>query len=139
MKRRTFGVITCVIIANLAAGCGPRDIVIGRAGLEEMMRTELHFGLSMPGGKTVSDAEWQMFVDGHITPRFKGGLTILDATRRHVGKNKKLVTERAKVVVLIHPDTPRSRIDIFNMMSAYKIRFGRQSVLRVTARVGASF
>ncbi len=71
--------------------------------------------------------------------RRKDSLTVIDATGRHINKNKKLVSERMKVVILIHPDTPRSRIDIFNMISAYKIRFGQESVLRVTGPVGASF
>jgi len=121
------------------AGCGSRDVVTGRAGLKEMARTELHFSMSMPDGERVSDAQWQAFVDEHITPRFKNGLTLLDASGRRVGKDKKIVKERVKVVILIHPDTPRSRIDVFNIVSAYKMRFRQASVIRVTSEVGASF
>ncbi|MFH1731853.1 MAG: DUF3574 domain-containing protein [Planctomycetota bacterium] len=139
MRRRTFGVIACLIVASLAAGCGPRDIVTGRAGLKELVRTELYFGMSMPDGKTVSEAEWQTFVDEHITPKFKDGLTIVHANGQYLDKSKKLIRERTKVVILIHPDTPRSRIDIFNIINAYKARFRQESVLRVTGRVGASF
>ena len=138
IRANLMAVLVAAILLPLL-GCGPRDIVIGRAGLEDVMRTELHFAMSMPGGKTVSNAEWQAFVDAHITPRFKHGLTVIDATRRHVNTSKKLVTQPMKIVVLIHADTPRGRIDIFNMMSAYRTRFGQASVLRVTAPVGASF
>jgi len=139
MRRRTFGAIACLIVASVAAGCGPRDIVVGRAGLKELVRTELYFGMSMADGKTISDADWQTFVDEQITPKFKDGLTIIDASGQCLDKSKKLIRERTKVVILVHPDTPRSRIDIFNIINAYKTRFRQESVLRVTGRVGASF
>jgi hypothetical protein len=132
---RLFGLAALLSLA----GCGSRDVVTGRAGLKEMARTELHFGLSMPDGKTVSDAQWQAFVDEHIVPKFKDGLTLLDASGRRVGKDKKVVKESVKIVILIHPDTPRSRIDVFNIISAYRMRFRQAPVVRVTSNVGASF
>ena len=127
-----------VVFVVCLSGC-MRPGLTGTAGLKEMARTELYFGMSMADGKTVSDADWQTFVDEQITPKFKDGLTIIDASGQYLDKSKKLVREKTKVVILVHPDTPKSRIDIFNIINAYKMRFRQESVLRVTDRVGASF
>ena len=136
MTRRELITLSCLAL-TVAAGC-LRPGVSGTAGLKEMARTELYFGLAMPDAKTVSEAEWQAFVDQHIAPRFKDGLTVVDARGQCLTKAKKLVHENVKVVILVHPDTPAARIAVFNIISAYKDRFRQESVLRVTDKVGVS-
>ncbi len=138
MKNRMVAASLVLVALLTLAGCGPRTQVTGMAGLEKMMRTELYFGLSMPDGKTVSEAEWAAFVDEQITPRFKEGLTIFEARGQYLDK-KKVVKERTKVVVIVHPDTPKSRIHIYNIIGAYKQEFDQEAVLRVTHRVGVTF
>ena len=138
MKLRTIaGTLWLAATFLAAAGC-LRPPVTGTAGLEERMRTELYFGLSMPDGEVVSEDEWQAFVDEQIMPRFKDGLTILDARGQYLDEGEALIKERTKVVVIIHPDTPRARIEIYNIIQAYKRRYGQGAVLRVTDEVGAS-
>ena len=138
-QRAVVPVLTLALIALCLVGCAPRDVVTGQAGLKPMVRTELYFGLSMPGGKVVSEAEWQAFLERHITPKFKEGLTVLDADGRYLSDSGKLIKEKSKVVILVHPDTPDARIAIFNIISAYKTQFRQESVLRVTDPVGVSF
>ena len=41
-----------------------------------LLKDELYFGLTKPGGKTISDSEWEEFVKTVITPRFREGLTV---------------------------------------------------------------
>ncbi|MEG4348843.1 DUF3574 domain-containing protein [Microcoleus sp. LAD1_D5] len=43
-----------------------------------LLKDELYFGLTKPGGKTISESEWQEFVKAVITPRFREGLTVLE-------------------------------------------------------------
>jgi len=128
-----------ILAALLAAGCAPRDVVTGGAGLRPMLRTELYFGMSMPGGKAVSEAEWAAFLDAHVTPKFRDGLTVIDASGQCLSDSGEVVREQAKVLVVVHGDTPQSRIDIYNIISAYKRQFRQKSVLRVTEPVGVSF
>ena len=128
-----------LLAALLVAGCAPRDVVIGGAGLQPMVRTQLYFGMSMPGGRTVADAEWAAFLDTHVTPKFKDGLTVIDASGQYMSDSGELVREKAKVLIVVHADSPQSRIDIHNIISAYKTQFRQESVLRVTEPVGVSF
>ncbi len=43
-----------------------------------LLKDELYFGLTKPGGETISESEGQEFVKAVITPRFREGLTVLD-------------------------------------------------------------
>jgi hypothetical protein len=45
-----------------------------------LLKDELYFGLTKPGGETISESEWQEFVKIVITPRFREGLTVLDGS-----------------------------------------------------------
>ena len=60
-----------------------------------LLKDELYFGLTKPGGEPVSEAEWQEFVSAVITPRFREGLTVLDgwgsfSTQEGILSKKKL-------------------------------------------------
>jgi len=41
-----------------------------------LLKDELYFGLTKPGGEIISKSEWQEFVKAVITPRFREGLTV---------------------------------------------------------------
>jgi uncharacterized protein DUF3574 len=129
--------VTFSLLAMLClAGCSGMDPV-GRG--EEMVRTELYFGLSMPDGKTVTEAQWGAFVDEQITPKFDGGLTVLAARGQWGKKSGEVVKGPARVVVIFHPDTPDAEIAIFNIVNAYKLRFRQKSVLRVRSKAHVRF
>lgn len=53
---------------------------------EKFFRTELYFGRNIPTGGIVSESDWQKFVDEAVTPRFPGGMTVLDADGHGVGR-----------------------------------------------------
>jgi len=45
-----------------------------------LLKDELYFGLTKPGGERISESERQEFVKVVITPRFRKGLTVLDGS-----------------------------------------------------------
>ena len=45
-----------------------------------LLKDELYFGLTKPGGEIISESEGQEFVKAVITPRFREGLTVLDGS-----------------------------------------------------------
>jgi hypothetical protein len=126
-----------LVLAACAAGCA--RVGLGNEGYEERVRTELYFGLSRPGGGEVSEAEWAAFLAKEVTPRFPEGLTVLDARGQWQDRSGAVLKERTKVLILIHADTPDSRIALFNIVNVYKRTFGQQAVLRVRDTVGAKF
>lgn len=59
-----------------------------------IIKDELYFGLSKPGGKVVSEGEWQQFLNGVITPKFREGLTVMNANGQYLNQNGELIREK---------------------------------------------
>lgn len=104
-----------------------------------LVKTELIFGLSKPDGGLVSEAEWQKFLDEYITPRFKEGLTVLDADGQYLMQSQQVIKERSKIVILLYKDSEETNASIEYIRSSYKQLFQQESVLRVSTPVGVSF
>jgi hypothetical protein len=104
-----------------------------------LVRTELIFGLSKPDGEAISEVQWQKFLDDFITPKFKEGLTVLDANGQYQTQNKEIIKEKAKILILLYEDNEEVNAAIESIRAAYKEIFQQESVLRVSATVGVSF
>lgn len=123
-------------VSNVAVTAGPRTVIDSRyrpAILEKYVRTELYFGRNMPSGGTVSDADWQAFVDEFVTPRFPDGLTILDADGQWRGKDGTVAREQSKVIVLLYPRKMRKamNVKIEEIRAEYKKQFAQEAVMRI--------
>ena len=109
------------------------------AGAEDWARTELYFGLSRPDGGTISDADFQGFVDREVTPRFPDGLTVLPGAGQWRGGDGRIVKEGSRILVLLHPATPDVNDELDEIRGAYKAQFDQDSVLRVDGASCVSF
>ena len=102
-----------------------------RTGAQPFVRTELYFGTAKANG-IVTEAEFQDFVDQHVTPRFPQGLTLLKADGQFPGEAA-VIKEQSFVLILLYPydtlDEGFRRIE--HIRRLYKEQFGQQSVLRV--------
>ena len=100
---------------------------------EAFVRTELFFGRNRPDGAEVSAEEFDDFLNVIITPEFPDGLTVLDGIGQFRDANGHTIQEKAKVLILLYPSNTRRRSSrkIERIRTAYKNRFGQQSVLRV--------
>jgi hypothetical protein len=109
----------------------------------KFIRTELYFGRNIPTGGTVSESDWQKFVDEVVTPRFPDGLTVLDADGQWRGKDGSIAREESKVIVLLYPRKDRKVMNakIEEIRAEYKKRFAQEAVMRidVTKSVEVSF
>lgn len=127
----------CLITSMMLAGCGPaaseglRGVELD-CGDEAGVRTELLFGFGKPDGGVVSEVEWESFVEEYITPRFRDGLTIVDASGQWVDKKGEITKERAKIVILFHGGSEEAERSIEYIRDKYKQLFGQESVLRIS-------
>lgn len=101
-------------------------------------RTTLYFGLTHKGG-TVSETEWQAFLQNEVTARFPDGLTVWEANGQWRQTDGRIGRERAKVLLLVHEETPAARAAIGEVVTRYKRKFHQESVLWETATVCAAF
>jgi hypothetical protein len=113
----------------VTSGCG---LYADDIGAEPWLRTELFFGTARPDGTTVSDAEWERFLDTEITPRFPDGLTVLSGAGQWQGDDESIVEERSKIVILLYPRAAldESHSEIEEIRAAYEREFQQESVLR---------
>ncbi|WP_044191247.1 DUF3574 domain-containing protein [Hyalangium minutum] len=114
-------------LGALTSACGGESCDVG----SEMYRTELFFGLDRENTTSVSEAEWQNFVDTTVTPRFSSGLTMFDANGQYLMDNGNLIHEDSKVIVLLHDGSDAISNSIDTIREEYKSRFSQEAVLRV--------
>lgn len=105
----------------------------GQASASQL-RTTLYFGTARPKG-SVSELEWQLFLRDEVTKRFPDGLTVWDAEGQWRTPAGAIDHERAKVLLLVHADTPVAREAVLAVIARYRQAFEQQSVLWESARV----
>lgn len=105
-----------------------------------MAKIELIFGRNIGGRLGVTESRWAKFLADEITPRFPGGLTVIDGQGQWRDPVRgALVRERSKIVLVLAPDDDAARDHISAIVAAYKRRFRQQSVAVLTRRICASF
>jgi hypothetical protein len=108
------------------------------AGLHPVTTAELFFGLDTPAG-TISDTDWKAFVDQDVTPRFPAGLTVWDGAGQWREPDGALTREPAKVMLIVLGARRGEDARLAQVIAAYKVRFGQQSVLLTEHRDCARF
>jgi hypothetical protein len=104
--------------------------------------TKLYFGLGPVGHpeQGVSETDWREFLDREVTPKFPGGLSVMDVYGQWQGKNQTTPERlRSKMLIIDYPDTAENRAKIEAIRSAWKRKTGDQSVMQVTEPADVSF
>lgn len=104
--------------------------------------TKLYFGLGPADqpDKGINEAEWRSFLDQEVTPRFAGGLSVVDVYGQWQGKNQRTPERlRTKMLIIDYPDTAENRAKVDAIRAAWKQKTGDQSVMRVTEPADVSF
>jgi hypothetical protein len=83
-------------------------------------------------GPGVSEADFTQFLDLEVVPRFREGLTVLDAQDLKPKPAGGAVYGPAKVVMIVLPGRPDDAAQLDAIRIAYKTRFNQQTVLEMT-------
>lgn len=131
--------LTSVAALLLLGGCShlPASHCAGPA--QALVEDQLFFGQSIPGGATVSDAQWQAFLRDEATPRFPQGLSVVDAAGQWRGDDGTIVREDTRVLILVRADDAAGNAAAQAIADAYKTQFAQESVMRLTRPVCARF
>ena len=138
---------TFALVAMVACAGGPAPKAAPAPGVTAacavgdtaMVRDVVYFGRNRPGGGTVSDPDWQRFLDEVVTPRFPYGLTVVDATGRWRGQSGVVEEERSEIMTVFHAGDAASRQAIADVAGEYKGRFRQEAVLRERSATCARF
>ena len=132
--------IACLAVAAFAAAaCSGAEEPPCPSGTEQWVEYRLFMGRGGEAGEVVTDADWEAFLAGTVTPRFPDGLTVLDARGQWRDQGGALQTERSKLLVILAPpgDDGERRID--EISKEYISRFQQESVLQVVDEACVSF
>jgi Protein of unknown function (DUF3574) len=102
-------------------------------------RTELFFGLRKPNGTEVNHAEFQLFLDREVTPRFPDGFTVISGQGQFKDARGAILQEQSKLLILLYPIAANSNQQIEQIRKAYITAFQQQSVLRADNLSCAAF
>lgn len=93
-----------------------------------MVESRLYFGMSRPDGGQVEAPQWRDFLTREVTPRFPDGFTVLDGYGQWRSADSRIIAERSKVLIIIHPSTDENAKALAAIKSAYVKRFRQESV-----------
>jgi hypothetical protein len=130
-----------IVIAGCAGRASPSTAPSPSCAVGDtaLVRDVLYFGRNRPGGGTVTDEEWQSFLDQVLTPRFPAGLTVVGATGQWKGKSGLVEQERSEVVTVFHSGDEAPRRAVLEVVVEYKRRFRQEAVLRERTHTCARF
>ena len=93
-----------------------------------MVESKFYFGLSRPDGGQVEELQWRDFLIREVTPRFPDGFTVLDGYGQWRSGDIRIIAERSKVLIVVHPSTDEDAKALGEIKSAYIKRFHQESV-----------
>ena len=130
--------MVAILFAAGQSGCSAILPSSCPAGLSPVTEARLFFGRAIPGGGAVSEEAWRRFVDEEVTPRFPGGLSVVDALgqwRDGTG----IVHEPSKILIVVLNRSADEQARLEALRSAYRQRFHQNSVLLVETRACGGF
>ncbi len=140
---RQLALLVAFAIACTLCGCGnvewmQKHEIYCRMDEKLEIRDTLYFGLSIPGGGDVADADWNAFADDAIGHAFPSGFTVADARGRWRGADGEAVSEPSRVVTIVHPDDGASDAAIRAIVQRYRTTVRQEAVLRERTSVCVS-
>lgn len=126
-----------IVLAALSTPAGAQTAC--PAALQPWTRIELHLGLGLPGGGTVSRAQFRAFLEATVTPRFPDGYTMLEGTGHYRYKSGKIASEPARVLVILTKAPDEAAPKVAEIVRIYKARFRQESVGRAQRIECAAF
>ncbi len=101
-----------------------------RTTAKPLVRRELLFGSEPKNTFPISDEEWAAFLAAEVTPRFPDGLTVLTGYGQWRDAKGTLVKETSRLLLIWYAPQADGDTSIEAIRTAYKTRFGQDSVLR---------
>ena len=99
-------------------------------------RTDLFFGMNIPGGGEVTNEEWKNFSDSVVAPRFPDGYTeFVTAGKWLDTETKRTISESTRVLTFVGKRGRAREVKLDTIVDTYIKRFRQQAVLRMDSGV----
>jgi hypothetical protein len=107
-------------------------ICLGCAPANQLNR--LYFGMNKPTGGTVSEHEFNQFLQQEISSRFPEGLTLFEAKGQWQNAKGTIEQENSRVVEIVCDDTPENRDKVAAIAAKYKALFAQEAVMLIKSQ-----
>ncbi|MEI6179044.1 MAG: DUF3574 domain-containing protein [Verrucomicrobiota bacterium] len=112
-----------LFVAGVAMGAGEAS--------QTWVKTEMYFGLDIPGGGKVTQEQWTDFLDNVITKNFPQGFTVFEAYGQMRHENGELEKQSTRVVFVVRPADPAANAKVQDVIKAYREKFNNPQVMRL--------
>lgn len=102
-------------------------------------QTTVYFGMDMPAGGTVSEAQFAQFVQDVVTKEFPEGLTAFDAYGQMEHADGSIERQPTKALLLVHEKSSAGSEAVGRIIESYRSSFGAPQVMRTTAPIEVEF
>jgi hypothetical protein len=109
----------------------------GTLAPERAVSDRLFFGRNVPGGGTVSDSAWAVFLAEVVTPRFPDGFTVFRTEGQWRGNNGAIEREAGFVFEVHHPPGSPPDSVFVAISNEYIRRFRQEAVFRARSAADA--
>ena len=128
-----------LLVFAAATVCTQTESLTCPEGMDEFVNYQLFMGRSTADGMTVTDDDWEVFLEDTVTPRFPDGLTVLDSAGQWRGSDGVIQKEQSKLLIILAPPGEEPSRLISEVAEEYKARFNQESVLKVVGNACVSF
>jgi len=109
-------------------------------GAEFYTKYELYFGRNKLSGGTVTEAEWDDFVEEVVSPRFRNGFTFMDVNGQWLDdRTGNIISEKSKLMIIFIKPSSEVESNIEYIRDIYKENYDQSSVMKVDSKVNVSF
>ena len=105
----------------------------------EWGQTTIYFGMDIPSGGVLSDAQFYEFRKETVTKEFPMGLTAYPAYGQMRNADGSIERQKTEVVVLVHEQTEANLEAVRKIVDAYRAEFGKPQVMQTTRTVDVAF
>lgn len=105
----------------------------------DWVQTTIYFGMDIPGGGVISDAQFDEFLKETVTKEFPMGLTAYPAYGQMKHANGSIERQKTEVVLLVHEQTKANREAVRTVVEAFREQFGKPQVMQTTSAVDVDF
>lgn len=103
-------------------------------------RSDLFFGMNIPGGGHVSEEQWKKFTDSMVSPRFPEGYTEWAAAGKWLDtETKQTISENTKVLTFVGKKNKNREASLDTITQSYILQFKQQAVLRLNSKTRSEF
>ncbi len=133
---KAFLLTALAVVLLLLAGCAPSEVEPCREGYDLNIEFQLFFGLTDNDGNTVSEEDWQEFVEDTVIPYFPVGSSVVEVGGHWLDPSGNLQLERTKKVHgLMGPPGEDGWLRVEKISETFVQRFNQDPVFHIAQEV----